>query len=93
MTLPQAVSASALELTTESGATVGNIDATSNMADDKVYIYDGKSDSVVNPGKFIHVLLSLSVQETFAQEYLITVHMTFDKPNLGVNSSSCRFTP
>jgi hypothetical protein len=72
MTLPQAVSASALELTTESGATVGNIDATSNMADDKVYIYDGKSDSVVNPGKFIHVLLSLSIQETCAQEYFTT---------------------
>ena len=50
MTMPQAVSASGLELTTESGATLGNIDAVSNMADDKVYIYDGISDSVVNPG-------------------------------------------
>ena len=49
MQTPSLVSVTALTATTEAGDAVGNIDDTSNMADDKIYIFDGKLDSVVRP--------------------------------------------
>ncbi|KAH3739752.1 uncharacterized protein LOC127851632 [Dreissena polymorpha] len=49
MSAPGLVSVAALEATTTAGAAVGNIDATSNIANDKVYIYNGKLDTTVNP--------------------------------------------
>lgn len=52
MLTPSLVSPSALRATTTSGAALGNVDSTSNLADDRVYIYNGQSDSVVNPGKY-----------------------------------------
>ena len=50
MKYPSTISVTVLEGITDSGAAVGNIDSTSNMRNDKVYIFDGKDDSVVNPG-------------------------------------------
>ncbi len=51
MKTPALISVSTLELITSSGALFGNLDATYHMKDDRVYIFDGKLDSVVNPGK------------------------------------------
>lgn len=50
MTTPSLLSAAVLESTTTAGAAVGNIDATSNMAHDKVFILNGKSDTTIDPG-------------------------------------------
>ncbi|KAK3577426.1 hypothetical protein CHS0354_032275 [Potamilus streckersoni] len=50
MQTPSIVSPTALEAIVTSGANVGNVDATSNLLHDKVYIFDGQFDSVVNPG-------------------------------------------
>ncbi|KAL4233458.1 hypothetical protein ACF0H5_008139 [Mactra antiquata] len=50
MGTPSAILPSALELTASTWATLGNIDPTSNMANDRVYIFNGRADSVVNPG-------------------------------------------
>ncbi|XP_052811890.1 uncharacterized protein LOC128239328 [Mya arenaria] len=50
MSAPNLVSPAQLEATTSAGALVGNIDATSHMSHDRVYIYNGKLDSVINPG-------------------------------------------
>ena len=35
----------------------GTIDSTTNMANDKVYVFAGKSDSVVNPSKLSSYLV------------------------------------
>lgn len=50
MLTPALVSTTSLQATTESGALLGNIDSTSHMAHDRVWIYNGMSDTVVNPG-------------------------------------------
>ncbi|XP_025083450.1 uncharacterized protein LOC112557673 [Pomacea canaliculata] len=49
MELPSTILVSALEAVTASGALVGNIDSTSNMRNDRVWIYAGTHDSVVKP--------------------------------------------
>ena len=50
MTQPEVVDPDALEEITDLGADAGNIDATANMKNDKVYIFNGELDTVVNPG-------------------------------------------
>ncbi|XP_045199050.2 uncharacterized protein LOC123553387 isoform X1 [Mercenaria mercenaria] len=50
MTMPSGVSAASLESRTETEADHGEIDAVTNMANDKVYILNGRADTTVNPG-------------------------------------------
>ncbi|XP_069120621.1 poly(3-hydroxybutyrate) depolymerase-like isoform X2 [Argopecten irradians] len=50
MLTPSLTSVSSLELLVTSGSFLGNVDTTSNLRDDKVYIFSGTSDSVVKPG-------------------------------------------
>lgn len=50
MMTPAIISVSALEIVTSSAAFVFNIDSTSNMHNDNVWIFAGTHDSVVNPG-------------------------------------------
>jgi len=49
MLTPSFISTTTLETITSSGASIGNIDAVSNLANDRVFIFDGMADSVVNP--------------------------------------------
>ena len=50
MQAPSLVSSAVLQTTTDAGAKLHNVDATSNMLNDKIYIFDGKADSTVSPG-------------------------------------------
>lgn len=52
MNAPGAESVSALELLTSSGAFLGTVDSPYHMRHDKVYIFNGKSDTVVRPGNY-----------------------------------------
>lgn len=61
MELPSTILVSALEAVTASGALVGNIDSTSNMRNDRVWIYAGTHDSVVKPGLYKGVLSVLVI--------------------------------
>ncbi|XP_067686522.1 poly(3-hydroxybutyrate) depolymerase-like [Haliotis asinina] len=49
MTTPSMISVPALEAITTSGALFGNVDATYHMRNDRVFIFGGTRDSVVNP--------------------------------------------
>ncbi|XP_071104021.1 poly(3-hydroxybutyrate) depolymerase-like [Haliotis cracherodii] len=49
MKSPSLISVTALEAITSSGAWFGNVDATYHMKNDRVFIFDGTKDSVVNP--------------------------------------------
>ena len=51
MTTPSLTSVTALELVTTSAAFVFNIDSTSHMRNDKIWIFAGTEDSVVKPSK------------------------------------------
>lgn len=42
---------SSIESKVSQGAQSGQIDPTSNMGNDKVYVFAGTADSTVNPGK------------------------------------------
>ena len=47
---PSTISTTYLETLTDAGAVAGNIDRTSHMLNDRIYIFDGISDTVVDPG-------------------------------------------
>ena len=50
MKTPQGINIANIVSATKQGASSGQIDDTSNMQNDKVYIFDGRADTVVNPG-------------------------------------------
>ncbi|KAK7092675.1 poly(3-hydroxybutyrate) depolymerase-like isoform X2 [Littorina saxatilis] len=69
---PNYVSVSALQAITSSAAFVFNIDSTSHMKNDKVWIFSGTQDSVVNPGAgakirdyYSHYVTSGSIKTVF----------------------------
>lgn len=80
MTMPHSVSASSLESKAESEASRGEIDAVSNMANDKVYILNGKADTTVNPGIGM-------VIETFYQHFI--KDRSNIKTNFEINAQHC----
>lgn len=55
---PSQVNVALMESTAYAAALVGNIDSLSNLGHSRVYIYDGKRDSVVLPGIFYARLFS-----------------------------------
>ena len=48
---PSLVLPSVLELATDEAAEALEIDPTFNMRNDKIYIFNGKADTIVNPGR------------------------------------------
>lgn len=80
MTMPSSVSAASLESRTQSEASRGEIDATSNMANDKVFILNGRADSTVNPG-IGHVIESY-------YDHFVTDKSNI-KTNFDINSQHC----
>ena len=50
MNVPSTISTTYLETLTAGAALLGNIDRTSNMRNDKIWIFDGTADTKVNPG-------------------------------------------
>ncbi|OWF49907.1 uncharacterized protein LOC110451096 [Mizuhopecten yessoensis] len=50
MLTPSVESVTSLEFLVTSGSFLGNVDSTSNLRHDKVYIFSGTSDTVVKPG-------------------------------------------
>ena len=52
MNVPSTISTTYLETLTAGAALLGNIDSTSNMRNDKIWIFDGTADTKVNPGKY-----------------------------------------
>ena len=51
MAFPGLVSVGSLELVTASAALVFNVDPTSHMRGDNVWVFAGSHDTVVNPGE------------------------------------------
>ena len=52
MNVPSTISTTYLETLTAGAALLGNIDRTSNMRNDKIWIFDGTADTKVNPGMY-----------------------------------------
>ena len=52
MNVPSTISTTYLETLTAGAALLGNIDSTSNMRNDKIWIFDGTADTKVNPGMY-----------------------------------------
>ena len=57
---PSTISTTYLETLTDAGAVAGNIDRTSHMLNDRIYIFDGISDTVVDPGMCNLIFLDCS---------------------------------
>ena len=58
MKTPGNIDVAGIVAATKQGASGGQIDATSNMQNDKVYIFDGRADTTVNPGKGLYKYVS-----------------------------------
>ena len=52
MSTPENIPTADLIMLTEQFAADGSIDSTTNLADDKVYIFHGSTDDVIMPGLF-----------------------------------------
>ena len=50
MNMPSTISVTYLETLTAGADVLGNIDDTNNMQNDRIWIFDGRNDSKVNPG-------------------------------------------
>ena len=66
MKIPIFESVSSMEHLTVTEASKGNIDAVSNMKNDKIYVFAGRADTQINPRKFeqdmpLHIILKSPV--------------------------------
>ncbi|XP_033731830.1 uncharacterized protein LOC117321514 [Pecten maximus] len=63
MQTPSVTSVTSMEILVTAGGFLGNVDSPSNLQNDKVYIFSGNSDTVVNPGNGPHI-------QQFYQHYI-----------------------
>ena len=74
MKSPGSIDLTSIQSKTAQGAQNGQIDATSNMHNDKVYIFDGTLDTTVNPGIFHIFFIQSFLFETVRFAKILNIH-------------------
>ena len=82
---PGVESVSAFQLLTSAGAFHGTVDSTNHMRHDKVYIFNGKSDTVIKPGKYTRLTRRMPLVEQ--ELFILPEHLSSSPGFSGVHGT------